>query len=128
MRKPGFDYEFDSSKCQNCKGKCCTGESGFIWITKEEAQNLAQFLKLDFDYFCQNFLIKYGYRFSIKEKKFQDGFACVFFDEAKFQCLVYPFRPNQCKTFPFWDYFKENFNELKMECCGVSKIRKNNDT
>ncbi|MBF0985426.1 MAG: YkgJ family cysteine cluster protein, partial [Campylobacter sp.] len=32
LRQNGFSYEFDASECELCGGKCCTGESGYIWI------------------------------------------------------------------------------------------------
>ena len=33
LRRSGFGYEFDASKCERCGGKCCTGESGYIWVS-----------------------------------------------------------------------------------------------
>ncbi|CUU75212.1 Uncharacterised protein [Campylobacter hyointestinalis] len=30
-KKDGFKYGFDPSFCQICGGKCCTGESGYIY-------------------------------------------------------------------------------------------------
>ena len=44
-----------------------------------------------------------------------------FFDEIKKNCSVYEARPNQCKSFPFWDYFKDNYEELEKECIGVMR-------
>ena len=37
--KSGFGYSFDPSKCSVCKGKCCIGESGYIWISKSEIES-----------------------------------------------------------------------------------------
>ena len=90
MRADGFSSEFDPSFCESCGGKCCTGESGYM-----------------------------GVRRSIKEKPYDDGFACIFFDEKDKNCSVYELRPKQCRTFPFWDYFKKNLKELRAECIGV---------
>ena len=67
-----------------------------------------------------NYLLKVGYRYSIKEKQiFQNSFACVFFDLEKKQCGVYEARPSQCRTFPFWEYFKHNIKEVKEECPAI---------
>ncbi len=122
IRNSGFSYEFDSSKCDKCGGKCCVGESGYIWIDKDEIELLRKELELDFDEFSKKYLFKVGYRYSIKEKPYEDGVACLFFDEESKNCSIYKFRPKQCRTFPFWDYFKKNFNELERECIGVKSI------
>ncbi|MDO5046304.1 YkgJ family cysteine cluster protein [Campylobacter sp.] len=122
IKKSGFEYEFDFSKCSECGGKCCTGESGYIWISPCEIEALAGFLKLSVDEFKREFLQKCGYKFSIKEKIYKDGYACIFFDEINQNCSVYEFRPKQCETFPFWDYFKTHFNELEEECIGIKPL------
>ncbi|MCD8213606.1 MAG: YkgJ family cysteine cluster protein, partial [Campylobacter sp.] len=57
--------------------------------------------------------------FSLKEKIYDYGYACIFFDEENKNCSVYDFRPSQCATFPFWNYFKKNLKELEKECMGV---------
>lgn len=122
MTKEGFYYTFDSSKCEKCKGKCCTGESGYIWINDDEISNLSKFLNLNKDEFKNRYLDKFGIRYSIKEAKYKNGFRCVFFDETKLNCSIYEYRPIQCKTFPFWDYFKKNYDELEKECIGVKPL------
>ncbi len=65
------------------------------------------------------YLQKIGAKFSVKEKPFEGGFACVFFDEAQRNCGIYELRPKQCRSFPFWEYFKTHTKELEEECIGV---------
>ena len=81
MRKDGFSYEFDPSCCESCGGKCCTGESGYIWIDDDEISKFCAAFELSRDEFESKFLIKVGVRRSIREKAYEDGFACIFFDE-----------------------------------------------
>lgn len=114
-----MQIKFDPKKCEICGGKCCIGESGFIWINPVEIENLSKFLNLNFEKFCEIYTNKIGFKFSLKEKSYQNGFACVFFDEVKKNCKIYDFRPNQCRTFPFWDYYEDKIDELKKECIGV---------
>jgi len=115
-----FPYKFDENACASCEGNCCIGESGYIWITVDEIEKLSQHLKLSVDKLFENYLIKYGYRFSIKEKQIsQNNFACIFFDTDIKRCTIYEARPSQCKTFPFWDYFKTNIQEVKDECPAI---------
>lgn len=83
--------------CTMC-GKCCTGEPGFVWVTDDEAAALAKFLGDPVNEFLAVFTRKSRGRRTLKEKGNGD---CVFYDRAK-GCTVYPVRPAQCRTWPFW--------------------------
>ncbi|MFB1032365.1 MAG: YkgJ family cysteine cluster protein, partial [Aliarcobacter cryaerophilus] len=32
------------------------------------------------------------------------------------------YRPTQCRTFPFWEYFKNNEKEVYKECPAIKNI------
>ncbi len=118
-----FKYKFDETICATCEGNCCIGESGYIWITLDEIEQLAKYLDISIDQLVKNYLVKYGYRFSIKEKQLsQNNFACIFFDTNIKRCTIYEARPKQCRTFPFWDYFKDKLDEVKQECPAIVEI------
>ncbi len=117
--KNGYNFSFDANKCKECKGKCCIGESGYIWINSAESKKIADFLKLSIEEFKKQYLIKVGFKFSLREKRFQNGYACIFFDEQHLQCGIYELRPNQCRTFPFWEYYKNKIDEVERECIGI---------
>ena len=120
IENKNFNYKFDESKCKTCAGNCCIGESGYIWITIDEIEKLALHLKLSIKEVFDQYITKYGYKFSIRENKLsENNYACTFFDLEKKQCGIYEARPTQCKSFPFWDYFKSNIEELKNECPGI---------
>jgi len=115
-----YPYRFDATLCSTCAGNCCIGESGVIWITIEEIEKLATFLDISVKSVFEEYLIKYEYKFSIKERQIgENNFACVFFDLEKKQCSIYEARPSQCRTFPFWEHFKNNVNEVKQECPAI---------
>lgn len=115
-----FNFKFDESKCATCEGNCCIGEPGYIWINSNEIVKLADFLKISVEEVGFNYLLKVGYKYSIKEKQVSpNNYACVFFDLDKKRCGVYEARPQQCRTFPFWDHFKENIQEVKKECPAI---------
>ncbi|WP_299547553.1 YkgJ family cysteine cluster protein [uncultured Helicobacter sp.] len=115
-----FQFRFDPSKCEECGGKCCTGESGYIFVTPKEIEEIAEFLGLDFESFCNNYVKKVGYRYSLLDvTKDHITYSCVFFKDGI--CQIYPKRPKQCVSFPFWDYYKDHFEELQKECIGVFK-------
>lgn len=117
--KKNFPYTFDENACKKCKGKCCIGESGDIFASKEELKALREYFGLNEKEFTQKYLKKSGFRMSFKEVEFEDGFACIFFDKVERNCSIYPLRPIQCKSFPFWEYFKTHQEELKKECIGI---------
>ncbi|OIP54912.1 MAG: zinc/iron-chelating domain-containing protein [Helicobacteraceae bacterium CG2_30_36_10] len=119
IKKEGFDYAFDSSACSTCQGRCCTGESGYIYVTKEEIEKISQLLNLDIKEFVAKYLFKTDHEYSIKEKMHNDSYECMFYDRASNGCTIYDVRPLQCRTFPFWSYFKTRVDELKLECPGI---------
>jgi Fe-S-cluster containining protein len=123
IKKDGFDFAFDPSGCDACGGNCCIGESGFIWITLSEIKFLATHLNISEEDVRLKYLEKKGYKYSIKEVKLsEDNYACTFFDLKKKQCSIYEARPVQCRTFPFWEYFKENIEEVYKECPSIKNI------
>ncbi|MDQ1324898.1 MAG: uncharacterized protein QG564_21 [Campylobacterota bacterium] len=116
----GYSYKFAPSACETCGGRCCTGESGYIWINYDEIEKMASFLELSIEGFAALYLRKVKHRYSLIEKPLaKDNFACIFFDESKNRCCVYPVRPLQCRTFPFWQQFKNNEDEVRKECPGI---------
>lgn len=123
MTKEGYDYSFDATSCEECGGKCCIGESGFIWINKAEINVLSKYLNISIDEVKDKYLRKVNYKYTIKEVQLDiSNFACKFFDLERKQCSIYEARPIQCRTFPFWDYFKNNIKEVYEECPGIKPL------
>jgi len=118
IKKEGFEFYFDQNGCFSCEGNCCTGESGYIWVDKEEIKNIADFLKIDIEDFKKDFLKKEKYRYTIKEVKIKKEYHCIFFNKG---CQIYPVRPKQCKTYPFWERYKDkkNLDEVIKECPAI---------
>jgi len=114
-------------ECNGC-GNCCAGpEEGYIWISKPEIEFLAEHLGTTVEAVKQKYLKRYGLRHSIKEdRKTSD---CIFLTSAKNGCrgcAVYPVRPNQCRTWPFWDTnlsSPDAWNIAAMRCPGINRGR-----
>lgn len=119
IKKEGFSYSFNPLACSMCAAKCCTGESGYIYVNQNEIENISRYLGLEVEVFMQKYLFKTGYKYSIKERKVGESYECAFYDRERNGCSIYEVRPSQCITFPFWDYFKTRTEELKQECIGV---------
>ncbi len=116
----GYDFRFDPNACAACEGACCRGESGYIWMKFPEIEAMAAYLEMTTADFARIHLRKVGHRYSLTEKRLGEGdYACIFFDETKKRCSVYPVRPRQCRTFPFWEQFKNDDEEVRKECPGI---------
>ena len=121
IEKDGYEYKFDSNACLACGGYCCVGESGYIWIKYEEIEAVADFLNIGIEEFATTYLKKVKHRYSLIERyrEADEDWACIFFDDDKKQCSIYEVRPSQCRSFPFWEQFKCNKDEVQKECIGI---------
>lgn len=81
-----------------------------------EIASIASLLRISQKQLAQDYLFFAKGRYSIREKEFEGGYACIFFDTDSKNCSIYEARPLQCKTFPFWDYYKTNIDEALKEC------------
>jgi Fe-S-cluster containining protein len=105
--------------CTRC-GACCTGTPGFVWVDVDEIERLADYRKEDLDTFGKQFLRRVGRRYSLVEKPNGD---CVFWESGR-GCTVYPARPTQCQTWPFWDENVEtpdDWKQTQAHCPGSGK-------
>jgi uncharacterized protein len=121
LRDEKFSFYFDPSACASCGGHCCTGESGYIWVDYPQIEAIADFLDQSIQDFATIYLKKVKHRYSLIERKrvAQNDHACIFFDDTRRQCSIYPVRPRQCRTFPFWDQFRNDLEEVKKACPGI---------
>src|SRR5438067_1390556 len=96
-----------SFTCTQC-GNCCTGGPGYVWISEVEIGRLAEYLKISREEVLEKYCRRLGGRISLKENRAVGGnYDCVFLKEEegskKRICTVYPVRPLQCRTWPFWE-------------------------
>lgn len=122
VKKDGFSFAFNPEACNECEARCCRGESGYIYVTKTEAEAICGFLEIDMKELIDKYLFKKSYKYSIKERQVGDDYECVFYDKDINGCSIYEARPTQCRTFPFWNYFKTRVDELKEECPGIVNV------
>jgi uncharacterized protein len=85
-------------RCTQC-GDCCTGAPGFVWVNDDEMRAIADFLKMPLAEFVALHTHRTHRGRSLRERVNGD---CVFF-EKQVGCTIYPVRPGQCRTWPFWD-------------------------
>ena len=87
-----------SFECTGC-GRCCTGSPGYVWILPEEMDEMARYLGISTQGFVRRYSRWVDDRQSLTERA--PGFDCVFLTRDR-GCLVYPARPLQCRTYPWW--------------------------
>lgn len=98
--------------CTQC-GNCCTGPAGYVWFNPTEAKAIADYLGLSVAEFEEQYARRIGARRSLNERKTRHGYDCIFLDrdeQGKALCKIYPVRPTQCRTWPFWP---ENLEEME---------------
>ena len=120
--KEGFDFKFNPQACDYCAGRCCCGERGYIWLNNTEIRHIAEFLNIEIKIFISDYLRKENGKYTIKDIKFDGYYSCLFFDRDERQCSIYSMRPAQCRTYPFWDIYKDDPEPLFTECSGVEEL------
>lgn len=111
-------------KCTDC-GNCCSGpQPGYIWANATEQNLIARYLKIPLDEFKKKYTRRIGFRTSLLENtKNKD---CIFLQPQgdKKRCIIYPVRPNQCRTWPFWasNLASPNaWNNAAFTCPGINR-------
>lgn len=107
-------------KCTGC-GKCCTGAPGYVWVTEKEIEEIASYLNISIQEFGRKYLRRVGNRYSLTERS--KTYDCVFLENGT-KCGIYPVRPTQCRTFPFWpDLLKseKDWQSGASYCEGISQ-------
>ena len=111
-----------SFSCQEC-GQCCRGEPGYVWVSKAELRLISEFLKMGEKELRAGHIRRVGLRMSLTELANGD---CTFLENGQERrgCLIYPVRPLQCKTWPFWNLNLSSqaaWNRAAERCCGINK-------
>jgi len=105
--------------CTRC-GNCCRG-AGTVRVSDEEIELLAARLDLEPHEFRAAYTRKLrGGERSLREQRNRD---CIFHDRGS-GCTVYPDRPRQCRTWPFWRavvHSEERWDEEARDCPGMNR-------
>ena len=83
-------------ECTGC-GACCRWE-GYVRITEEEADAIANFLNVDTRSFVDRYTVLTRDRQGLSLREHEDG-ACIFLT-ADNRCQINPVKPQQCRDFP----------------------------
>jgi Fe-S-cluster containining protein len=97
--------------CTQC-GHCCTGEPGFVWVDDDDLAALAEYRGETAEQVKALYTRWTDRGRTLREKLNGD---CVFYDRDA-GCTVYPVRPPQCRTWPFWESNLESRETWKHTC------------
>ena len=112
--------------CQMC-GHCCSGSTGSVRFTEEEAVKMASHVKVSKEQFYKEYTRRRGNKkskyYELKEQRRNGDYDCIFLDRetmpGKSICSLYDARPAQCRTWPFWQENLESENAWKAVSKGV---------
>lgn len=119
MEKERFYNDGLHFECTGC-GVCCKLAGGFVYVTDERIQELADQLELNLTEFTDTYLDIHDNKYVLKSA----GNACIFLKNDV--CIVYDARPEQCRTFPFWPQnlkSKYRWKLTLLECEGIGRGR-----
>lgn len=123
--------------CTQC-GNCCTGAPGYVWISREEISRLAAHLQISEQEVVKRYCRRVGGKYSLREHRNERGeYDCIFLKEemttssqngqeirfTRRTCTVYPVRPLQCRTWPFWSEIvqsPERWERAGKRCHGIN--------
>ncbi|WP_022670643.1 YkgJ family cysteine cluster protein [Hippea alviniae] len=122
VKRDGFWFCFDDTRCKTCKALCCIGE-GYVFLTNEDIERISEFLGLKREDFLKTYTRKVFGKIALIDLVIKGEKRCVFLDD-NYRCEIYPVRPKQCESFPFWEKFKElSLNKLKKLCPAIEECR-----
>jgi len=106
--------------CREC-GACCALKDAFVWVDKKDIRRVAAYLGMSGDQFEAEYVRLVDGDMALLEG---DNSPCVFLREGS--CSIYPARPSQCRTFPFWSEALESpaqWERYTRICPGVGRGR-----
>jgi len=108
-------------ECQQC-GDCCSGAPGYVWVKPDDIRRIAEFLEQPNGWLGKEHVRRIRLSYSLNELPNGD---CVFLERrnGRATCRIYPVRPVQCRTWPFWPInvkAAQNWQRLGRSCPGVN--------
>jgi Fe-S-cluster containining protein len=123
VRRPFFETHALYFSCTRCGGCCATPGDYYVFLTAQEAERIRVRQGLSRSWFRRRYL-----------RRLEDGRLvlasgaggrCIFLD-GQDRCSIYPVRPVQCRTYPFWPEIVGNrraWERERQRCEGIGRGR-----
>jgi uncharacterized protein len=105
--------------CASC-GRCCTGDPGIVYVAPHAVAPLAAHLGLSPFETVHRYLAPWREGHTVREDA--EG-RCLFYADG---CSIYPVRPAQCRTWPFWLTnlrSRARWQRVAQSCPGIGRGR-----
>ncbi len=107
--------------CKQCSA-CCRHDPGFVYLSQEDLSNLCVLFSLSQDDFIRQYcrVVPYYDGTEVLCLQEKSNYDCIFWENG---CKVYPARPIQCSTYPFWTFILESKTSWDKEsdsCPGIN--------
>jgi len=117
-------------KCTQCSQCCYGGKYAYVRANDDEIKAIVDYLQIDKNQFTEKYLIKlvdHGYGIKMKTSQTarltgKKGHCMLLNNKGK--CSVYPVRPIQCRTYPFWPEIlssEQYWNDEVTRCEGINQ-------
>ncbi len=123
MKNKAFRFSFNPKSCNDCDAFCCKGE-GHVFLDENDIERISNHLHLNREEFLKLYTKRAEYinRVSLISIKTMGETRCVFLNKDN-RCEIYPVRPKQCKSFPFWENLKgKNVDFVRTLCPYVEEL------
>ena len=86
-------------ECTGCGACCSGGDDLYVFLDEAEARRICSYLGLSWGWFRRRYLAHHPDGDLVLSM--EDDGDCVFLGDGG-RCRIYPVRPVQCATYPFW--------------------------
>ncbi len=107
--------------CTGCHA-CCRHEEGYVFFSAEEMAKICHYLRIPPAVFRKKYTREVSFggvnRLSFTETPEYD---CIFWSNG---CSIYPVRPLQCSSYPFWPQnlaSQQDWEEEALQCPGMNQ-------
>lgn len=81
---------------------------------------MASLRKMDLETFADLYVRAVQGKLALQERRVNGELLCCFFDPYEAKCTIYAERPRQCRTYPFWEIYRDRPQEVLKACPGVT--------
>jgi hypothetical protein len=111
-------------QCARCGGCCAGPQAGYVWVRAADVAAIVEFLGITAPEMREKYVRCVSGRFSLVERGGNNDCAFLVPDgQDRRKCSIYPVRPIQCRTWPFWKSnlrSPESWAAASMRCPGIN--------